>query len=87
MAGMDEEGIVEERVELSQPTMETKMVLRKEKGWETGHGRKKRRGLVVGGAWKLNGFREPKGQRFPGWGQRADAAEGLARKGGFLSEA
>lgn len=51
-----------------------------------GDGRKKRRALVVEGSWKLSGFREPRGQRFPGWGQRADAAGGLARKGGFLSE-
>lgn len=47
---------------------------------EMGDGRKKRT-LVTGGSWGLNEFREPRGQRCPGWSQRVDAAGELAREG------
>lgn len=47
-----------------------------------GDGREKRRALVVGGSRELNRFREPRGQRFPGWSQRADVAGVSGVQGG-----
>lgn len=63
--------------------METKISFsQRERGPEMGDDREKRRALVVGGSRELNRFREPRGQRFPGWSQRADVAGVSGVQGG-----
>lgn len=56
------------------------MVLKKERGWEMGDGRKKWRALVVGGSWKLNGFRD-QGGRVPWKGPGSRCSWGASQKG------